>query len=236
MLNRDGKFFYFHQNTPQYFAFKDGLMFSFNKKIMTVQKILKFAFLPFAFCFLLIACGDDSFTPKPRGYPRVFLPKKAYRQFDTSFCAFTFQYPTYAVFEQKSLFFEEKPPSNCWFNINVPSLNAEIHFSYYDIHEKAEFEKLRKDAFELAGKHVIKADYIDDRPFRNAQGVGGFAFDIQGPAACPFQFYMTDSTKHFLRGALYFNAKMQPDSLAPMVQFLKQDIEKMMETFEWKKG
>ena len=202
---------------------------------MTVLKILKFAFLPCALCLLFIACGDDSFTPKPRGYPRVFLPEKAYQQFDTNFCAFTFQYPKYAVFEQKSLFFEEKPPSNCWFNINVPSLNAEIHFSYYDIHSKAEFEKLRKDAFELAGKHVIKADFIDDRPFRNAQGVGGFAFDIQGPAACPFQFYMTDSTRHFLRGALYFNTKMQVDSLAPMIQFLKQDLEKMMETFEWKK-
>ena len=67
------------------------------------------------------------------------------------------------------------------------------------------------------------------------EGVGGFAFDIQGPAACPFQFYMTDSTRHFLRGALYFNAKMQPDSLAPMIQFMKQDMTKMMETIEWKK-
>ena len=209
--------------------------FSFQRKKMTIQKFSKFALLPFALCFLFIACGDDSFTPKPRGYPRVFFPEKAYRQFDTNFCAFSFQYPTYAIFEQKSLFFDDKPPSACWFNINVPSLNAEIHFSYYDIHGKAEFEKLRKDAFELAGKHVVKADYIDDRPYHNKKGVTGFVFDIQGPAACPFQFFMTDSTKHFLRGALYFNSKMQPDSLAPVIQFLKQDIGQMMETFEWKK-
>ncbi|MBL7818786.1 MAG: hypothetical protein JNL70_27555 [Saprospiraceae bacterium] len=202
---------------------------------MTIQKISQIILLPFALCLLLIACGEDSFTPKPRGYPRVFLPEKSYRDFDTNFCAFKFQYPTYAQIEQKSLFFDEKPPSNCWFNITVPSLNAEIHFSYYDIKGKTEFEKLRKDAFELAGKHVVKADYIDDHAFVTSKGVRGFAFDIQGPAACPYQFYMTDSTRHFLRGALYFNAKMQPDSLAPMITFMKQDLVKMMETFEWKK-
>jgi gliding motility-associated lipoprotein GldD len=182
---------------------------------------------------LLFACGHDSFTPKPRGFPRVKLPEKQYQPFREAYCGFTFDYPTYATIEKDTLFFEDRPPSECWFNIKVPSLNAEIHCSYYDIKSKENFERLRKDAFELAGKHVIKADFIDDQPFRNAQGVGGFTFDIQGPAACPFQFYLTDSTRHFLRGALYFNAAARPDSLAPVLNFMKQDLERMLGSFQW---
>ena len=203
---------------------------------MTNQKIAKsYGFVLATICFIFISCGDDGgTTPKPRGYPRLVFPERGYQKFSENYCTFTFDFPKYAVIEQDKLFFDEAPPSDCWFNIKIPSLNAIIYCSYYDISAKNKFDKLRNDAFTLVGKHDIKADYIEERPFRNAQGVGGFLFDIQGPAACPFQFYMTDSTRHFMRGALYFNARAQPDSLAPVVQFLKTDLQRMLETFTWK--
>ena len=194
-----------------------------------------------AILFIITSCGDgdNAQTPKPRGYPRIEFPNvdasNRYQKFDANYCQFTFDYPTYAKIERDTLFFDETPPSDCWFNVTIPSLNATLHCSYYDINAKNSFEKLRTDAFSLAGKHVIKADFINDQRVLNPQGVSGFAFDIEGPAACPFQFYMTDSTRRFMRGALYINAPSKPDSLAPIVAFLKEDMGRMLKTFTWKK-
>lgn len=185
--------------------------------------------------FLMTACEEPNFTPKPRGYPRVVLPQKGYRPFDTTFCQFSFDYPVYADIERDTVFFDEKPPSDCWFNIKIPNLNAEIHCSYYAIAGANSLQKLNNDAFTLANKHSIKADYIDNQSFKNAYGASGFIFNIEGPAASPMQFYVTDSSKHFLRGALYFNTQARPDSLAPMTAFVKEDIMKMLMTFQWRK-
>jgi gliding motility-associated lipoprotein GldD len=183
---------------------------------------------------LITACEEAVYTPKPRGYPRVILPQKSYQKFDANYCSFTFEYPQYASIEKDTLFFEEKAPSDCWLNIKVPSLNAVIYCSYYDIAGKNTFEKLRNDAFSLAGKHNLKADFIDELPIRKPNGISGFVFNIEGPAACPFQFYLTDSTKRFVRGALYFNTQAKPDSLKPMIEFMKTDIMQLINTFEWR--
>ncbi len=197
--------------------------------------IKKFLFAFIILSLFITACEEPTYTPKPRGYPKITLPTKAYQKFDEKYCQFTFEYPTYATIEQYTLFFDEKAPSDCWFNIKVKGLNAEIHCSYYNIGGKNTFEKLKGDAFQLAGKHNIKADYIDELPIKKPNGVNGFVFNIEGPAACPFQFYLSDSTRHFMRGALYFDAKSRPDSLKPIIDFMKTDMIQMVNTFEWSK-
>jgi gliding motility-associated lipoprotein GldD len=183
---------------------------------------------------IVTACEETVYTPKPRGYPRVVFPEKAYQKFDANYCRFSFEYPVYASIERDTLFFEEKAPSDCWFNIKVPNLNAVIYCSYYDIGGKNTYDKLRNDAFTLAGKHNLKADFIDELPVKKPNGVSGFVFNIEGPAACPFQFYLTDSTKRFVRGALYFNTQTRPDSLKPVVEFMKTDVMQLINTFEWR--
>jgi gliding motility-associated lipoprotein GldD len=183
---------------------------------------------------IVTACEETVYTPKPRGYPRVVFPEKAYQKFDANYCRFSFEYPAYASIERDTLFFEEKAPSDCWFNIKVPNLNAVIYCSYYDIGGKNTYDKLRNDAFTLAGKHNLKADFIDELPVKKPNGVSGFVFNIEGPAACPFQFYLTDSTKRFVRGALYFNTQARPDSLKPVVEFMKTDVMQLINTFEWR--
>lgn len=210
---------------PQYNTFYEKKF-----KAMWIKKLL---FCTFVLSFLIIACEEPTYTPKPRGFPKVVLPVKGYQKFDEKYCQFTFEYPKYAKIEQDTLYFDEKAPSNCWFNIRVPELNAEIHCSYYPIDKKNTFEKLKDDAFQLAGKHNVKADYIDELPIRKPNNVSGFVFNIEGPAACPFQFYLTDSTRHFMRGALYFDAKSRPDSLKPIIDFVKTDMMQMINTFEW---
>jgi len=187
------------------------------------------------FVLLWSGCEERVYTPKPRAYPRVYYPEKFYQQFDKNYCHFTFDYPKYAKVQQDTLFFNERPKDPCWFNLFFPDFNAHIHCSYYPIHDKKSFEKMVSDAHELANKHSIKADYIDEHRIEKGNGVSGFAFEIDGPAASPFQFYLTDSTHHFLRGSLYFNTKARPDSLAPVSEFLKKDIFQMINSFEWTK-
>jgi gliding motility-associated lipoprotein GldD len=197
--------------------------------------MLKYLSLFCFICLLATACEETTYTPKPRGFPKIDFPKKEYQAFDKNYCNFSFEYPKYAQIIRDTLFFDDKPANDCWFDIYVPQLEARIHCSYYPIDKVNTIEKLNNDAFSLAGKHNIKADYIDEIKIHKPNKVSGFLFDIQGAAASPFQFYLTDSSKHFLRGALYIKAESRPDSLQPIFDFMKKDIMQMVNTFEWNK-
>lgn len=187
-----------------------------------------------ALFFAFQSCGGEpAFAPKPRAYPRVEYPEKTYQAFDEDYCHFTFEYPTYVEVVQDTLFFDQKPADPCWFDLYFPAFDSRIYCSYYPIKGPQSFEKLKKDAFGMADWHNKKANYIDEMRIERAGNVSGFAFVIDGPAASPFQFYLTDSTQHFLRGALYFNTQARPDSMAPIYQFVEADILKMIETFRW---
>lgn len=180
--------------------------------------------------------GEPLLSPKPRAFPKVEYPNKEYRQLDTVFCDFTFEYPTYAEIQQKTQFFDEKPVNSCWFDIYVPKFDCAIHCSYYPI-EKQEgksFEDLKQDAFKLTDYHNKKANYINPVPIELNPDKKGFIFEIDGPVASPYQFYLSDGNKHFLRGALYFNTRIHTDSLAPIYDFLKKDINHLVATLQWK--
>lgn len=184
---------------------------------------------------LFFACEESVPVPKPRAYPRVLYPSKVYRPFDSNFCAFTFDQPVYAEIERDTTFFEKRPPNDCWFNISVPSLNAKIYCSYYPVPNRKRFDELVQDAFEMTQKHNLKATYIEELEVqRPAQRVYGIVYNVEGPAASPYQFFVTDSTHHFLRGALYFNTQARPDSLAPVAAFMKADVNRLIETLKWK--
>ena len=188
-----------------------------------------------ALVLLATACEENRFSPKPRGFPRVTYPEKAYQSFDQDYCAFTFQYPVYTKIIRDTSYIEKQPVHPCWFDIYYPDFDSRLHCSYYPIGQGKSLEELKTDAFELMEWHQKKANYIDEIRIDRSGGVSGFAFDIQGPAASPFQFYLTDSTRHFLRGALYFNTQARPDSLAPIYEFVKEDLYRLIETFEWEK-
>ena len=186
------------------------------------------------FVFVLNSCNEYVPVPKPRAYPKVVYPEKAYQRFDQTYCNFSFEMPKYAVIERDTTFFDEKPRSDCWFNVVVPDLNAKIYCSYYPITGRARFDELVQDAFTMAQKHNIKASYIEEIPVhRDADHVHGIIFSIEGAAASSYQFFVTDSTSNFLRGALYFNSQARPDSLAPVLAFMKQDVDRLVETIHW---
>ncbi len=190
-------------------------------------------FLP----FFMLACGDggDPPVPKPRSYPRVEYPERAYTDLGATYCPFTFQRPVSTRVVQETSYFDAAPVDPCWFNLQLtPTLNGTVHFSYYPITSFAQWEELRDEAFELVGVHNQRASDIEEIVIhRDSADVHGIAFDIAGPAASPFQFFLTDSTRHFLRGALYFETRVNPDSLAPVISYVKQDIFRILETLEW---
>ncbi len=183
---------------------------------------------------LLTACGDETpFIPKPRGYPKVVYPQKAYQAFDKDYCNFTFEYPVYAEIQQDTTFFEERPAHPCWFDVYIPAFDSRVYCTYSPIDKKNTFNQLKADAFELMDWHKKRANSVEEIPVSRPGGVSGFIFRIDGPAASPIQFYLSDNTRHFLRGALYFNTQARPDSLAPVYEFVEEDVLKMIETLKW---
>lgn len=183
----------------------------------------------------LASCQDPIYTPKPRGYPKVEYPEKAYVPFSEGYCDLSFEYPRYAEIQRDTVYLNEKPAHPCWFDIFFPSFDARLHCTYAPVGEAKSFEELRSDAFELANWHNKKASYIEENLIENQYGSRGLTFEFEGPVASQFQFFLTDSLhRHFFRGALYFNAEARPDSLAPIYEFLRQDVDRMLSTFQWK--
>jgi len=179
-----------------------------------------------------ISC-QSTYTPRPKGYYRINFPAKAYRTYTCDSCPFTFDYPVYANITKDERFFDTVPENPCWLNINFPDLTGIIYISYKEISKKNTLEKLINDSHNLTFKHTVKADYIDETPIQNPNNVKGIFYEVGGDAASAVQFFLTDSTKHFIRGALYFNSVPNADSLKPVVKFVKADMLYLINSFKW---
>lgn len=186
--------------------------------------------------FCLSACKDTSIPlPKPRIYPKVEYPVKEYQNFINNSCPFSMTIPTYFKFKQDNNKIKSEEEYNCWFDLICNELNTNIHMSYVPLNTRADLDEMIQDAFEMVDKHNVKASYRDEVAINNPQkNMYGLVFNIDGPVASPTQFFLTDSTSHFLRGSLYFNDVVNRDSIAPIYNFLEVDVSKMIETLEWK--
>jgi gliding motility-associated lipoprotein GldD len=188
----------------------------------------------FALSLGLSACTED-FTPRPRGYFQLDFPERAYRTYDNSACPCTFEYPVYADIEQEEHFFDDKPEHPCWLNVNFPTYNATIYLSYKDVSSRARFEQVLGDSYKMTYKHSGKAEYIDESMIEvPGKDIFGYVFEVGGDAASGVQFFVTDSTQHFLRGALYFKVSPNSDSLQPAIEFFQKDMMHLIETLEWR--
>jgi gliding motility-associated lipoprotein GldD len=181
----------------------------------------------------LAGCNSD-YTIKPRGYFKIDFPKKAYQRFDQPGYPYTFEYPVYGKVLKDSLFFEERAENPYWINIDFPQFEGRIHISYKEI-GRNKFDSLVNDAYQMSYKqHTYRASGIDSKPFTTPSGIEGVYFTLKGNTATSTQFFLTDSTRHFLRGALYFNATPNEDSLRPVTRFFTEDVQHLINTFQWK--
>ncbi len=175
---------------------------------------------------VLFSCNSD-YTPKPRGYFQIHFPKKQYQFFNQAGYPYSFEYPVYAKVVKDSSFYGKA------INIDFPEFNGRIYVSYKEI-GKNKLDKLVNDAFTMTNKHTIKAYSIEDSPISNPNNVHGIFFKVGGDVATANQFFLTDSTTHFLRGALYFDAAPNEDSLSIVNRFLIEDVKHLINTFKWK--
>lgn len=184
--------------------------------------------------FLLLGFSCNSvFTPKPRGYFKIDFPKHEYKSFDQAGFPYSFEYPVYASIVRDTSFFESKPENPYWINIDFPRFNARIYISYKEIGPNS-FDRLKDDAYKMTFKHSYKATSIDDSVMKTPLGVSGIFFNVGGNAATAKQFFVSDSTKHFLRGALYFDTTPNADSLGIVNQFLQADMAHLINSLKWR--
>ncbi len=181
--------------------------------------------------FLLAACSHPDYSPKPRGYFRIVFPKKEYQEYNDG-CPFIFNYPKYAKIEPDT----KRGAKPCWLNMQFPEFNGTLHLSYDHIKSKAMFDMLVEDSYKLAAKHTVKATAIDQAVIRNPYyRIYGIYYTIDGNnVASSAQFYLTDSTKNYIRAALYFNLEPRLDSIQPVLDFVKKDMDVMIKSFRWK--
>ncbi|MGE5356018.1 MAG: gliding motility lipoprotein GldD [Deltaproteobacteria bacterium] len=170
--------------------------------------------------------------PKPRTYPRVEFPEKKYQEFNDSECGFTFEFPVYAKITKEKHFFDEKAPNDCWYNMVFTPYNGTLYLTYYNIENKSDFEKLVNDSYDLVSRHDVKASGRNEIPIK-LSGSGGMLFRIDGNVASHTQFYITDTSRNFIRGSLYFNNKVNTDSMQVIQDFIDKDIDHFIGTFSW---
>ena len=177
--------------------------------------------------FLLVGC-DQSYSPKPRGYFRIDLPEKSYIRLAENL-PYSFEYPSYATITPDY----NSPGETNWINVEFPAFSGSLYISYKTVNN--DLNNFIEDSRALVQKHIPKANAIHESLIINdSKRVYGLIYEIEGKgAASPMQFYVTDSTSHFLRGALYFNVRPNNDSLAPVIDFLKADIQHLINTLEW---
>ncbi|MBQ7192408.1 MAG: gliding motility lipoprotein GldD [Paludibacteraceae bacterium] len=181
--------------------------------------------------FLLVACCVScrkAGIPKPYGYFRIDIPEHQYQPAPLPNYPYTFVINTISY--TKAV---KKADEHYWIDIVYPSLNACVHCSYKPV--SGNLNLLTDDAVNFVFSHAIKASAIPEQAFDNAKDqVWGVWFDLEGNTASPLQFFLTDSTHHFFRAALYFNNIPNQDSLAPVTQYIREDMQTLVETFRWK--
>jgi gliding motility-associated lipoprotein GldD len=190
-------------------------------------------FILIVFSSILFSCRENP-VPKPEGFFRIDLPEKKYVTFNEERetrqkMPFSFEYPDYG-----RLLLEDKSGESGWFNIEFPGYRAKIYMTYKKINN--DFDELMEQTYKMNVKnHITKADAINEQQFNNKEKkVYGILYDLKGNTASAVQFYVTDSIKHYLRGSLYFSAEPNADSLAPVINFFREDITHMIETLNWK--
>ncbi len=184
---------------------------------------------------LLIACiamscdRQSGYLPKPRGYFRIDLPEKAYTKVDT-IERYSFDCPQYALVTPDPY----SPDEKNWVNIEMPEFKGSIHLTHKSVN--GNLGEYLEDVHTMITKHLQKANGVRDSLIvNNEHKVYGLLIEMDGKGvATPLQFYLTDSTRNFVRGALYFNFVPDNDSMQPVINFIREDIDQLINTFEWK--
>lgn len=190
---------------------------------------LKLLVIGSLFILFLSSCDNKNYQPKPKGYFRIDFPEKEYVVLDTM-RHYRFEYPVYSDITPDYLSPQEKE----WVNVEFPDYKGTVHISYKTIDDN--LNEYLEDSYYMTTKHIARATGMRDSLIINPErNVYGLIYFLEGEGvASSLQFYLTDSVEHFMRGSLYFNVKTNNDSLAPVIDFITDDVKHLIETIEWK--
>jgi gliding motility-associated lipoprotein GldD len=195
-----------------------------------MQSVVK-GFFVLGFGLITLFSCTREYLPKPIGYNRLVLPDPSYRTLPDSL-PYTFEYSQHAKLLADTSWISER----FWIEIYYPQLKANIHLTYKKVENNEQLLKeFLNDAYTLTAKHQIKAYAIDEVIVKTPLGQTAIVVELDGDVPSQMQFTITDSTQNFLRGALYFNTKVQNDSLRPAIEYMKKDIMHLINTFKWNK-
>jgi len=207
--------------------------------------------LPVACYLFLIASCNAPYVSKKRGYYKIDFPERKYISLEEKGFPYTFEYPVYAKIVKDSTYFDQDTLNPYWINIDFPQFGGRIFLSYKAIGGRSTykvkqadgtykdsvglnvFDYMVNDAFKLTSKNEAVASSINDSLFQTKNGITGVFFRVGGNAATAKQFFMSDTTRNFFRGALYFDVTPNADSLKPVQDFLQKDIDHLINTFRW---
>jgi gliding motility-associated lipoprotein GldD len=203
------------------------------------------------FALVIISCNSN-YTSKKEGYFKIDFPKKVYTTFNDPSFPYSFEYPVYARIAKDSSYFNEGEKNPYSIEVVFPSFNGAIYISYKKIGGTSlykvknpngsyrdsaginSFEKMVNDSYKLTYKNDIKAYSIEDSVMHTPNNITGIFFKLSGNVATAKQFFLSDTLHHFLRGALYFDATPNEDSLRPVNAFLQEDMKHLINTLKWK--
>lgn len=183
--------------------------------------------------FLLLTSCKETPVHKPKGYFKIDFPKREYQIFNEQGYPYSFEFPKYAKVMKDTSFFGEATENPWWINVEFPNFNGKIYMSYKDV-GKYSLDTLLRHSFRLSDAHNSKAASKEDLLIKTSNNVNGLFFELGGNVATANQFFVTDSTKHFLRGAMYFDATPNEDSLKIVNDFLLEDMKHLINTLKWK--
>ena len=189
---------------------------------------LRHALIPILLVAVCAGC-DREYLPKPLGYNRLELPAPTYQSLPDTL-PYTFEYSNHAILLRDTSTISER----FWIEIYYPQIKSNVHITYKPLRgDEALLKEFIDDAYTLTAKHQIKAYAINEVITVTPSGKTAVIAELEGEVPSQFQFTMTDSSRNFLRGALYFNTKVQNDSLAPAIEYMKRDMMHIINTLEW---
>ena len=178
------------------------------------------------------SCTEQSYVPKPKGYNRIDLPEHNYQPIEDSY-PYQFEYSQYASIERDTSWMSEP----YWIHLVYEDLGADVQLTYKNLNrDQQKLRELLDDSYKLTNKHQIKAYAIDESILKTPRGHTAVVAELSGEVPSQFQFFSTDSTEHFLRGALYFPTATKNDSLQPIIDYIKVDIIHLLNTLDWKES
>lgn len=181
--------------------------------------------------FALISCGEEQFTPKPPTYLRLELPDAKYRDYEDE-CGYSFKLNENYTVEKAPV---QDESFTCHRRIQLGALNGTVFFRFINMTEPVAY--YINNSIDEVEVHQVKATNIQDKQIvRQEDRVFGTVFELQGDVATPFQFYLTDSTERFIYAEILFNSRPNYDSLKPSLEYLKKDLDTLLQTFEWPKS